>query len=143
MSSLKEGSYYSRYRAAATRFEAIGCALLVIAVLLHAIVGQRILTASLLLAAIGALLSIVGGASLRPHHMVKAFAQQCAQAPCREAAEGLLTALGSSKTIRLTQRSIDQLQFAIEVYACLNDADAALIGDLHHAVDTHIAKKTF
>ena len=62
MSSLKEGTYYSRYRAAATRFEIIGCILLLIAVLLHVVLGSSILTASLLLAAVGAFLLIIGGA---------------------------------------------------------------------------------
>lgn len=47
MSSLKEGTYYSRYRAAATRFEIIGCILLLIAVLLHVVLGNSILTVSL------------------------------------------------------------------------------------------------
>ena len=88
MSSLKEGTYYSRYRAAATRFEIIGCILLLIAVLLHVVLGNSILTVSLLLAAVGAFLLIIGGSSLRPHNMVKAFAQQCTQEPCREAAAG-------------------------------------------------------
>ena len=143
MSSLKEGTYYSRYRAAATRFEIIGCILLLIAVLLHVVLGSSILTASLLLAAVGAFLLIIGGSSLRPHNMVKAFAQQCTQQPCREAAEGLLTAIQSSRKIRLVQRSIDSVSFAIEVYECLDDADAELEQQLRDAMDTHIAKKAF
>ena len=114
-----------------------------IAVLLHVVLGSSILTASLLLAAVGAFLLIIGGSSLRPHNMVKAFAQQCTQQPCREAAEGLLTAIQSSRKIRLVQRSIDSVSFAIEVYECLDDADAELVQQLRDAMDTHIAKKAF
>ena len=114
-----------------------------IAVLLHVGVGSSIFTASLLLAAVGAFLLIIGGSSLRPHNMVKAFAQQCTQQPCREAAEGLLTAIQSSRKIRLVQRSIDSVSFAIEVYECLDDADAELVQQLRDAMDTHIAKKAF
>ena len=143
MSSLKEGTYYSRYRAAATRFEIIGCILLLIAVLLHVVLGNSILTVSLLLAAVGAFLLIIGGASLRPHTMVKAFAQQCTQEPCREAAEGLLTAIQASPKIRLVQKSIDSVSFAIELYECLDDADAELVQQLRDAVEAHIAKKAF
>ena len=143
MASLKEGTYYSRYRAAATRFEVAGCILLLAAVLLHVVLGQGVLTISLLIAAIGAFLLILGGASLRPHNMVKAFAQQCAQAPCDEAAEGLLTAIQSSNKIRLVQNSIDQVTFAIEVYECLDDAKPELIEKLRNAVKQHIAKKVF
>ena len=143
MSSLKEGTYYSRYRAAATRFEIIGCILLLIAVLLHVVLGNSILTVSLLLAAVGAFLLIIGGSSLRPHNMVKAFAQQCTQEPCREAAEGLLTAIQASPKIRLVQKSIDSVSFAIELYECLDDADAELVQQLRDAVEAHIAKKPF
>ena len=119
------------------------CILLLIAVLLHVKSGRSILTASLLLAAVGAFLLIIGGSSLRPHNMGKAFAQQCTQQPCREAAEGLLTAIQSSRKIRLVQRSIDSVSFAIEVYECLDDADAELVQQLRDAMDTHIAKKAF
>lgn len=137
------GTYYSRYRAAAVRFEVVGCILLLIAVLLHAIVGGSILTISLLLAAVGAFLLILGGSSLRPHNMVKAFAQQCAQEPCREAAEGLLTAIQSSPKISLVQKSIESVSFAVEVYECLDDADPGLVQQLRDAMEAHIAKKAF
>ena len=143
MSNLKKGTYYDRYRAAATRFEVIGCILLIAGVLLHFILGQSMMTPSLLLAAVGAFLLIIGGSSLRPHNMVKAFAQQCTQAPCREAAEGLLTALHSSKRIHLVRRSIDQVNLAVETYACQDDADTALADELREAVSSHITKKVF
>ena len=98
---------------------------------------------SVLLAAVGAFLLIIGGSSLRPHNMVKAFAQQCTQEPCREAAEGLLTAIQASPKIRLVQKSIDSVSFAIELYECLDDADAELVQQLRDAVEAHIAKKAF
>ena len=143
MSSLKEGTYYSRYRAAATRFEIIGCILLLIAVLLHVVLGSSILTASLLLAAVGAFLLIIGGSSLRPHNLVKAFAQQCTREPCDESAQGLLEALNSSSRIRLVQKSMNEVNAAIETYALQQDADASLVQQLRDAMDKHITKQVF
>lgn len=143
MSSLKEGSYFSRYRAAAVRFEIIGCIILGVAVLLHATLGNGILAISLLLAAIGAFLLIIGGGSLRPHNMVKAFAQQCTYDPSQQAAEGLLAALGSSNKIRLLQKSIADVQFAIEVYESLDDADPALAVELRRALAANVRQKSF
>lgn len=143
MKNLKEGTYFSRYRAAATRFEIIGCILALIAVFLHVIFGKGLLTVSLFLVAVGAFLLIIGGSSLRPHNMVKAFAQQCTQDPCLEAAQGLLEAIQSSRKIRLIQKSINDVNFAIEVYECLDDADTALVQQLRDAVDAHIVKKAF
>lgn len=143
MNSLKTGSYYSRYRAAALRFEIVGGVLLLIAIVLNLLTGQSTLPVSLLLAAGGAFLLIIGGASLRPHNLVKAFAQQCAQEPCREIAQGLLEAMQSENKIRLVQKSIDSVNFAIEVYECLDDADPELIRQLRETMDKHIAKKSF
>lgn len=143
MNSLKTGSYYSRYRAAALRFEIIGGTLLLISIVLNLLTGRSTLPVSLLLAATGAFLLIIGGASLRPHNLVKAFAQQCAQEPCHEVAQGLLEAMQSDKKIRLVQKSIDSVTFAIEVYECLDDADPELIRQLRETMDTHIAKKSF
>ncbi len=143
MKSLKEGTYYSRYRAAATRFEIIGCIVALAAVFLHVIFGRGLLTVSLFLVAIGAFLLIIGGSSLRPHNMVKAFAQQCTNDPCLESAQGLLEAIRSSRKIRLVQKSINDVNFAIEVYECLDDADAELIQQLRDAVAEHIVKKAF
>ena len=107
MKTDKEASYFSRYRAAAIRFE------------------------------------IIGGSSLRPHNLVKAFAQQCAREPCHEIAQGLLEAIESDRKIRLVQKSIDSVDFAIEVYECLDDADPELIRKLREAKEQHIAKKVF
>lgn len=143
MNSLKTGSYYSRYRAAALRFEIVGGILLLIAIVLNMLTGSTTLFISLLLAAAGAFLLIIGGASLRPHNLVKAFAQQCVREPCNEIAQGLLEAMQSESKIRLVQKSIDDVNFAIEVYECLDDADPELIRQLREAVDTHIAKKSF
>lgn len=139
----QEASYFSRYRAAAIRFEIIGGVLLVVAILLNLLLGKALLTLSLLLAAVGAFLLIIGGASLRPHNLVKAFAQQCAREPCHQIAQGLLEAMQSDKKIRLVQKSIDSVDFAIEVYECLDDADPELLRQLREARETHIAKKAF
>lgn len=143
MSSLKEGSYYSRYRAAALRFEVIGGALVAVGIAVNLAVGPASLAVSLFLAAIGAFLLIIGGASLRPHNLVKAFAQQCTREPCTEAAQGLLEAIRSDKKIRLVGKSIDEVNFAIELYESLDSADAALVQQLREAVEQHIVKKVF
>lgn len=143
MKTDKDASYFSRYRAAAVRFEIIGGALLLIAIVLNLITGNRLLTISLFLAAAGAFLLIIGGSSLRPHNLVKAFAQQCAREPGHEIAQGLLDAIQCEKKIRLVQKSIDSVDFAIEVYECLDDADPELIRKLREAKEAHIAKKAF
>lgn len=143
MKNDKEASYFSRYRTAAIRFEVIGGILLLIAIVLNLIAGAALLTISLLLVAVGAFLLIIGGSSLRPHNLVKAFAQQCAREPCHEIAQGLLEAIESSPKIRLVQKSIDSVDFAIEVYECLDDADPELIRKLREAKAQHIAKKIF
>ena len=143
MNSLKTGSYFNRYRAAAIRFEVIGGALLLVAIVLNLLAGNSLITISLFLAAIGAFLLIIGGASTRPHNLVKAFAQQCAREPGHEIAQGLLDAMQSEKKIRLVQKSIDDVTFAIEVYECLDDANPELVRQLREALDTHIAKKSF
>lgn len=143
MKTDKDASYFSRYRAAAIRFEIIGGALLLIAIVLNLIAGKTLLTVSLLLAAIGAFLLIIGGSSLRPHNLVKAFAQQCAREPCNEIAQGLLEAIECDRKIRLVQKSIDSVDFAIEVYECLDGADPELIRKLREAKEQHIVKKAF
>ena len=143
MKNDKDASYFSRYRAAAIRFEIIGGVLLLVAIVLNLLVGNSLLPVSLLLAAFGAFLLIIGGSSLLPHNLVKAFAQQCAREPGHEIAQGLLDAIESDKKIRLVQKSIDSVDFAIEVYECLDDADPELIRKLREAKETHIAKKAF
>lgn len=59
MSSLKEGTYYSRYRAAAIRFEVIGGVLLAAGILLNLLFSASLSTASLLIAAAGAFLLVI------------------------------------------------------------------------------------
>ena len=61
----------------------------------------------------------------------------------REEIQGLLEAIRSSRKIRLVQKSINDVNFAIEVYECLDDADAELIQQLRDAVAEHIVKKAF
>ena len=143
MKNDKDASYFSRYRAAAIRFEIIGGVLLLVAIVLNLLIGNSLLPVSLLLAAFGAFLLIIGGSSLLPHNLVKAVAQQCAREPGHEIAQGLLDAIESDKKIRLVQKSIDSVDFAIEVYECLDDADPELIRKLREAKETHIAKKAF
>ena len=143
MSSLKDGTYYSRYRAAAIRFEVIGGVLLAVGILLNLLFSASLSTASLLIAAAGAFLLVIGGSSLRPHNLVKAFAQQCTREPCDESAQGLLEALSSSSRIRLVQKSMNEVNAAIETYALQQDADASLVQQLRDAMDKHITKQVF
>ena len=143
MSSLKEGTYYSRYRAAAIRFEVIGGVLLAVGILLNLLFSASLSTASLLIAAAGAFLLVIGGSSLRPHNLVKAFAQQCMREPSREMAQGLLDALHSSKRIRLMGRSIQVVQAAVEVYANTEDADPDIVDQLRRTVADSVVKKMF
>lgn len=143
MNHPQELSYFRRYRAAAVRFEIIGGALLAAAVLLTLLPGGSLLSLGLLLAAVGAFLLLIGGSSLRPHNLVKAFAQQCAREPGHEIAQGLLDAMQCAGRIRLVQRSIDSVDFAIQVYECLDDADPALIQQLRQAKQEHLARKAF
>lgn len=143
MNTEKNASYYSRYCGAAKRFELVGGAVLLIAIVLNLATHNKLFSFTLLLAALGALLLIIGGSSLRPHNLVKAFAQQCAREPGREIAQGLLDAIQSDKKIRLVQRSINDVETAIGIYAQSEDADPALIRQLHEAKDAHIAKKAF
>lgn len=143
MKTDKDASYYERYRGAARRFELIGGALLVIAIVLNLATGNRLFTVTLLVAAVGAFLLIIGGSSLRPHNLVKAFAQQCAREPGHEIAQGLLDAIESDKKIRLVQKSINEVEMAIGIYEQLEDSDPELIRKLHEATQSHIAKKAF
>lgn len=143
MKPNQDASYYNRYRSAARRFELIGGALLLIAIILNLATGNRLFTVALLVAAAGAFLLVIGGSSLRPHNLVKAFAQQCAREPGHEIAQGLLDAMESDKKIRLVQRSINEVELAIGIYEQLEDADPELIRQLRDAMDTHIAKKAF
>lgn len=139
----QDASYYNRYRGAAIRFELIGGALLLIAIILNLATSSRFFTAALLVAAVGAFLLVIGGSSLRPHNLVKAFAQQCAREPGHEIAQGLLDAMQSDKKIRLVQKSINEVEMAIGIYEQMEDADPELIGKLRDAKETHIAKKAF
>lgn len=143
MKTDKDASYYERYRGAARRFELIGGALLVIAIVLNLATGNRLFTVTLLVAAVGAFLLIIGGSSLRPHNLVKAFAQQCAREPGHEIAQGLLDAIESDKKIRLVQKSINEVEMAIGIYEQLEDSDPELIRKLREAEQSHIAKKAF
>lgn len=143
MKPNQDASYYNRYRGAARRFELIGGALLLIAIILNLATGNRLFTVALLVAAAGAFLLVIGGSSLRPHNLVKAFAQQCAREPGHEIAQGLLDAMESDKKIRLVQRSINEVEMAIGIYEQLEDADPELIRQLHAAKEAHIAKKAF
>ena len=141
--SLKTGTYYERYRAAATRFELIGGVLLGAGVLLDYASGQALRSLAILLACIGAILLLIGGSSLRPHNQIKAFAQQCAADPCDDMAKGLLQALEQEKTVPLMQKNLDSVQLAIEIYSGVVDADETLITRLREAAATHLKRKRF
>ena len=143
MDHATEQSYYKRFRAAAIRFEVIGGALLAIGIGANFIFGNSMLAVSLIFAGPGALLLILGGSSLRPHNLVKAFAQQCMREPSREMAQGLLDALHSSKRIRLMGRSIQVVQAAVEVYANTEDADPDIVDQLRRTVADSVVKKMF
>lgn len=143
MKNDKDAPYFLRYRGAARRFEVIGIVLILIAIILNLTIGSSLSTITLLVAAIGAFLLIIGGSSLRPHNLVKAFAQQCAREPCHEIAQGLLEALESDRKIRLVQKSINELNIAIGMYEQMDDADPELVRKLYEAMEQHIAKKVF
>lgn len=141
--SLKNGTYYERYRAAATRFELIGGVLLGAGILLDYASGQALRTPAILFACIGAVLLLIGGSSLRPHNQIKAFAQQCTADPCNEMAEGLLQAIEQEKTVPLVQKSLDSVQLAIETYSGVIDVDETLLARLREASAAHLKRKRF
>lgn len=138
-----ESSYYQRYRGAAVRFQVIGGVLLLIGILADRILGTSMLAVSLIFAGPGALLLIVGGSSMRPHNLVKAFAQQCAREPGREIAQGLLDALTQSKKVHLVGNSIRMVENAIGIYEETGDADPELVGQLRAAAGERILKRAF
>lgn len=143
MAAPIEQSYYQRYCGAAKRFEMIGCLLIGGAILLDVLTGASVRWLSLLFAVVGAVPLLIGGSSLRPHNVIKSFAQQCVQQPSDEFAQGLLDALRAGQKVKLVSSSIAMVENAVEVYAQFEDSDPKLIEDLQEALKTRIGKKVF
>lgn len=143
MAQNPELSYYQRYRGAAVRFQVIGGVLLLAGIAAHLIFGASAMAISLIFAGPGAFLLVTGGSSMRPHNLVKAFAQQCAREPGREMAQGLLDALTQHKQVRLLGNSVQLVQNAIEAYAETEGADPELSRQLREAAEARISKKVF
>lgn len=139
----KNLSYYQRYRTAAIRFEVIGAALLLIGIGMNFVLHTSLSAVSLIFAGPGAFLLIIGGSSLRPHNLIKAFAQQCSREPCKESAQGLLEALESVKSVRLLKNSIQTIHLAVEIYSTSENADPKLIQQLQDAMEKRIIQKSF
>ena len=143
MASTGEQSYYKRYCAAARRFEIIGGALLAAGILCDVVFGAPAVWLTLLLAGVGACVLAIGGASLRPHNVVKSFARQCMQQPSDEFAQGLLDALQAQPKIRLVSSSIQLVEGAVALYANFDDADPQLSRQLRQALEERVVKKVF
>ncbi len=143
MSNRSNDSYYQRYRGAAVRFQVIGGILLAAGIGANFIFGSSMLAVSLIFAGPGAFLLITGGSSMRPHNLVKAFAQQCIREPSREMAQGLLDALTQQKNVRLLNNSIQLVHNAVYVYEQTDGADPELVRQLREAAEARIVKKTF
>lgn len=143
MSALAQSSYYKRYCAAAKRFELIGGVLLGAGILCDVVFGAPVIAVSVLTAGIGGCLLAIGGASLRPHNVIKSFARQCLQEPSDEFARGLLEALESEKKIRLVASSIQLVEGAVALYSQFDDADPELSSRLQRALEERVVKKMF
>lgn len=143
MAANAEQSYYRRYCAAAKRFELIGGVIVVGSILFDVLTKASLRGVSLLAAVIGAVLLLIGGSSLRPHNVIKSFAQQCEQQPTDEFAQGLLDALRAANKVKLVSSSIALVKNAVEVYAQFEESDPQLTEALREAVKTRISKKVF
>ncbi|MGI6180612.1 MAG: hypothetical protein ACOYIE_00880 [Agathobaculum sp.] len=143
MSNRSNNSYYQRYRGAAIRFQVIGGILLAAGIGANFLFDSSMLVVSLIFAGPGAFLLITGGSSMRPHNLVKAFAQQCIREPSREMAQGLLDALTQQKSVRLLNNSLQLVHNAVAVYEQTEDADPQLVQQLHEAAEERIVKKVF
>lgn len=142
MNAYGEAECYTRYRAAARRFELAGAALLACGVLCCTAFGDYVKWPGAALGGLGLCVLALGAASLRPHNIVKAFALQCMQNPNEEYARGLLSAVTSERRIRLTMRSIRMVEGAVMAYAHTENADKELAGRLVAAMHEHLVKKT-
>lgn len=138
-----EQSYYQRYCSTAKRFETIGCILVGGAVLLDLVTSASVRWLSLLFAIAGMVPLVIGGSCLRPHNVIKAFAQQCVQQPSDEFARGLLDALRAERKVKLVSSSITMVENAVDVYAMFEESDPELIKDLQEALKTRVDKKIF
>lgn len=143
ITTTKALSYYQRYRTAAIRFEMIGGVLMLLGVGMNFLLHTSLSAVSLIFAGPGAFLLIIGGSSLRPHNLIKAFAQQCSREPCKESAQGLLDALESVKSVRLLKSSIQTVLMAVEIYSTTEDADPELVDQLQVAIENRITQKSF
>lgn len=143
MSAPIETSYYQRYCSAAKRFEFIGAAILIAGILLNAAIGASVLVVTWICAAVGACLLIIGGSSLRPHNIIKSFAQQCIENPSNAFAQGLLDALEAEKKVQLVSASIAMVEQAVTLYEQFDDSDPVLAQKLRQAFENRVVKKAF
>lgn len=138
-----KNEFLSRYLAAATRFQNVGIVVVISSVLMNFLGGQALKLPSIFLFMVGALALVFGGSSLRPHNVIKSFAQQCSREPNDTIADGLLEAIERNKTTALTKNSIRTIYLAIEIYAALPDADQELVNRLTDAAKTRLTQKKF
>lgn len=138
-----QNEYLRKYTQMASRFQNIGIAVVLSSIALHYFGGNTMMTISLVIFCVGAIALVFGGSSLRPHNLIKSFAQQCTNDPGDIIAEGLLEAMQRYRKTALTKGSIQIIQVAIETYAQLPETDPQLIAQLREALQKNITKKVF
>lgn len=136
-----QNEYLKKYIDMSTRFQNIGIAIVFFAIAVNYFGGASLRTISLLIFAIGAIALVFGGSSLRPHNLIKAFAQQCSNEPNDTIAAGLLEAMERNHVTKLTRNSLHMVYVAIEIYSSLPEADPELSTRLQNASKNCLSKK--
>ncbi len=141
MKKIDKNSYYYKYRRQAYLFEGIGIAGIALSILINEITGRQFQSIILIIASVALLFLVIGGASSRPHVMVKSFATILSNDPTEKNAKEFIYALEHLGSVHLVKSSQALINSAIISYEQSDEMDDAIAQQLHGAVKKHIKHK--
>jgi hypothetical protein len=141
LKKIDKNTYYYKYRRQAYIFEGIGISGIAAAVLINELTGNRYKSVILIFAAVAMLFLVIGGASSRPHVLVKSFATLLANEPTTQNAREFLYALEHSGTVHLVKSSRNIVNMAILSYERASEHDEETAEKLREAVKKHVKNK--
>jgi hypothetical protein len=141
INNINKNSYYYKYKRQAYIFEGIGIVGIVLSILVNELTGRQFKPIIIIVAAIAMFFLIIGGASSRPHVLVKSFATLLANEPTTQNAKEFIYALDRSGTVHLVKSSQALINSAIMSYENSSEANSEITQQLREAVKTHIKRK--
>ncbi len=140
---MKEQSYYDRYMRQSWIFQAVGIVLIVTAAGINELSGRSFALPVWIIAGLGIVPLVIGGASSRPHTVVKSFAILLQNDPSSVNAREFLTAIRKAGKVRLVKRSKTIIESALYAYGQSEEADEELLKELREAIDNNVKVRAF